>query len=513
MADYDVVVVGGGNHGLTVAGYLGKKMGFKCLIVDRRKRIGGAGETVDVKGFKFHPAATGFVNWLRPEVVNELELAKYGVQLIPVDPWLTTTFPDGKYITFWKDIDATCREIERFSKKDAQAYKGFMEKWGIFREFMDPAQVNPPPSFAEIVGGLSTTPEMEEIMRDMFFGTVRRMLDQTFENDYVKFGLLPFIEGGRMGPNDCSLFVMIGHMCIAPQWAACKGGIGMVTQAMAKAAEHYGATIKLNTEVKKILVKNGKAVGVKLSTGEEITASIVVSDAEVGHTFLDLIGEEYLGADFVRKVKNVWYDATGVTFNLGLSELPDFRFPQDRLKGLFGITPSYDYMEKAFYEYNIREIPGKPCLIGWVPSYIDPTMAPPGKHVLTVYDWPLNYDLGKGSWETRKEEALDRMVDVLTEFAPNIKRSVVARGGYTPLELEREFGMTKGDWSHGSIDWGQLMGFRPMIGWNRYRTPIENLYLCGACNHPAAGVTGAQGHNAVQIIMEDIKGKGKKKGK
>ena len=155
-------------------------------------------------------------------------------------------------------------------------------------------------------------------------------------------------------------------MCITPQWAACKGGIGNVTKAMAKAAERSGATIKMGVEVKKILVKDGKAVGVKLSTGEEISASVIVSNAEVGQTMLGMVGVEHLEAGFVKKVKKMWHDPTGVTLNLALSELPEFKFPKDRLKGLFGITPSYDYMEKAFYEYNIREIPEKRCLLGWL---------------------------------------------------------------------------------------------------------------------------------------------------
>jgi phytoene dehydrogenase-like protein len=514
MPDYDVVVIGAGNHGLTVAGYLGKEMGLKCLIVEKRNMVGGAGITVDVNGFKFHPAATGFVNWLRPEVVRDLELTKYGVELIRVDPWLTSIFPDGKYITFWENMDATCREIEKFSKCDAEAYKGFMEKWGIFKELMDPAQMAPPPSFAEMTGGMSASPEMTELMRDMFFATVKRTLDSTFENDYVKFALLPFTEGACNGPAACSLFVLVGHMCITPQWSACKGGIGNVTKAMAKAAEHYGAAIKLNTAVTKILVNDGKAVGVKLSTGDEVTCNIVISNAEVGQTMLDMVGVEHLEADFVRKVQKMWYDPTGVTLNLALSELPEFKFPKDRLKGLFGMIPSYDYAEKAFYQYNVGEIPEKPCLIGYIPSYIDPTMAPPGKHVLTVFCWPMPYELRKGSWETRKDEMLDRMVDTLTEYAPNIKRSVINRGGYSPGDLNKELGMTRADIQHGSIEWGQLLGFRPIIGWSNYRTPIPNIYLCGACTHPSGGMTGANGHNAAQIIIEDLKkAKKGKKGK
>jgi phytoene dehydrogenase-like protein len=511
MPDYDAIMIGANNHTLAAAGYLGKELGYKCLILERRQFPGAAAMTKEVvPGFRFHCAATGYANYINQELIRDLELDKYGVEMIRLDPWLTSMYPDGKYVSVFEDIEATCRDFARFSKKDAEAFRMFMEKWRKLTELMGPAMQGPPVPFTTLAGAMAMGPEMEEMLRDMVFMSLRRSLDGMYENDYIKCAYLSWLEGTTYPPSaPGTLFSIVGHLVVNLQWTVNKGGLGVISKALAKSAEHFGATIKLGTNVKKILVKNGKAVGVKLTSGEEITASMVLSGAEPQVTFLDMIGEDSFEPDFVRRVKSIWYEAVGCTLSFALSELPDFKVPRDRLKGFIGFSPSYEYCEKAYYQRIIGEIPDNPIMIGFVLSEIDPTMAPAGKHLLTVYVFPLPYRLKKGNWETQKEELFEKTLNTLAMFAPNIKKSVIGKGGFTPLELEREFGMTNGDHQHGSIEWGNLLGFRPIIGWSEpYKTPIANLYLCSAAVQ-ATGISGVVGHNIANMIIEDAK-KGKK---
>lgn len=224
-----------------------------------------------------------------------------------------------------------------------------------------------------------------------------------------------------------------------------------------------------------------------------------------------MVGSEHLDAKFAKRVRNIRYESAGMTLNLALSELPDFSFPKERLTGWFGVCPSWQYAEKAWYAYTIHEIPEKPLLFGYVPSYFDDTVAPPGKHVAHAFTYPLPYELAKGTWDDRREEAYDRAVDVLAEYAPNVKRSIISCYAWTPLDLEREIAMSKGDWAHGLMSWDQMLAFRPLIGYTDYRTPIANLYLCGSGVHLGGAVMAASGHNAAQVVLADwAKGEVKK---
>ncbi len=507
MADYDAIIIGAGHNGLTTAGYLAKE-GLKTLVVEKREVVGGACVTEEIEpGFKFNLGATGFASWLRPEVMKDLELERFGLETIPLNPMYTSPFPDGEYLSLYADLDDAHREIERFSVKDADAYVEFMRRWESFKNFLDPALMNPPAPLPDLVGAMASSPEMLEMLRLAMFGELKKGLDDTFESEYLKSTLLVLsLDGSHLGPTATSMGMFILHLCMTPSWRVVKGGVGVISQVMAKVFEHFGGTIKTGATVGSILIENGKAIGVKLSTGEEITAKVVISNATLHQTFLNMVGTDHLDARFVQRVKNIRYTSGGMTLNLAVSELPDFKFPKERLTGWFGVCPSWQYAEKAFYEYTIHEIPEKPLLFGYVPSYFDDTVAPPGKHVLHFFTYPLPYDLVKGNWDNRREEAYDRAVNVLAEYAPNVKKSIISRYAWTPLDLEREIGMTRGDWAHGTMVWDQMLAFRPPIGYTDYRTPIANLYLCGAGVHPGGTVMAAPGHNAAQIILADWKG-------
>jgi phytoene dehydrogenase-like protein len=504
MSDYDVIIIGANTPALVAASYLGKLRGLKVLILEKSDFVGGSAQTREmVPGFKFHPAATGEF-YVHPKVENDLELKKFGLEKIPATPMLTTAFGDGKYLSLYYDIDQTAEEIGRFSAKDAAAYKPFIQKWLKVGQFFGMSQLNEPPSFSQFVGGMSANHEMEELLRDMLFGACTDVLNKTFENDYVKAAFLTLNEGGSNGPSAAPFFFGLGRI-LAP-WGFVKGGMASVANVLVKAAESFGTTIKTHCEVTKILIKDGKAYGVRTQNGDEITAKIIVSELELPKTFFDLVGKEHLPADFVEGVNGIIYECGGVTFNLALSELPDFGFPEDRYKGFFGITkPGYDYMEEAYGDYHLGKIPTNMCSMTYIPSYIEPDyFAPKGQHVLTGYIFPIPYQLREGNWETRKEELFDKWIEALSKFSPNIKRSVIGRGGYSPLELENMFGMTNGDLGHGTFRWYEEMWNRPVVGWTKYRSPIANLYMAGQNVHPTSGVGGVGGYNVANAIITDL---------
>ncbi len=506
MADYDVIIIGANTPALVCAAYLGKLAGLKALILEKSRFIGATAQTREmVPGFKFHPAATGEF-YVDHKVESELELStKHGLQMIPCapGPYLTTTFGDGKYLSLYSDLNKTVEEIGKFSKKDAGAYIAFVQKWGKVAQFFGMAQLNEPPPFSKLVASMSVNPEMEALLRDFLFATPKDVLDREFENDYVKAGFLTLHEGASNSPSSAAFFFNLARILMP--WGFVKGGMNAVAQSLTKAAEAHGATIRTGSEVVKILVKDGKAYGVKTAAGEEITASTVVSELEWGKTFFDLVGSEHVKADFLQKVKGIVYECSAVTFNLALSELPDFGFPEDRYRGFFGVTtPDFYYMEEAYGHYKAGRIPERVCSMTYLPSYIEPDFyAPPGKHVLTAAIFPTPYKLREGNWETRKEEFKERIINTYSMFSPNIKQSVIACDGYSPLELERLFGMTNGDLGHGSYRWIQELAFRPIPGWSNYRSPISNLYMAGQATHPCSGVGGIGGHNVAKAIIAD----------
>jgi len=504
MSDYDVIIIGGNSPALVSAAYLYKEGGLKSLILEKSDYIGGAAISTQsiVPGFTFHPAATGEY-WVDKMLEHDFGITKYGIESIPAKPKMTALLGNGKYLSFYDDLDSTVEEIARFSKKDADAFKPFMDRWLKVGVFMDMALTNPAVPFMQFVGLMSANPEMEDLLKDMLFGTIKQALDTTFENNSVKTAFLPFMEGSTMGPATAPFFFTVGRF-FAP-WGFSKGGLKMIPLALQKMAETNGTTIRTNSEVGKILVKDGKAYGVRLASGEEILAGNIITNLEPAKTFFDLVGVEHINSNFIEKIHRINYECMGVTLNLALSGLPDFGIPEEKYHGFIGVVPNFEYAEKAFYEYTIGEIPEKPCSLGYFGSVIDPTFAPAGKHVLTQFVFPVPGKLKNGSWETRKEELLDNWVDSLVPFAPNIKSLIVGRGGYSPLELEQKFGMTNGDLAHGTIRWSQQLSWRPMVGYGYNRTPIAGLYMNGQGTHPTTPIGGINGKNAAIAIIEDIK--------
>lgn len=505
MADYDVVIIGGNTPALVAASYLAKDAGLKVAILEKSNFIGGTAMTVEMTpGFKFHPAGTGEF-YAHPKVVHDLELGKYGLEEIPCEPTLTTAFGDGKYLSLYPDVERTCQEIAKFSEHDAEAYGPWIKEWLAVGQMFGIEQMHEAPSMAQFVSAMSSSKEMERMCRNMLFGTTTDILDNAFENDYVKAAFLTLNEGNVAGPHAGTFFFNLGR--ILHPWGFVKGGLANVARSLERAAEALGVEIVRNSEVVEILTRNGEAYGVKCADGQEYSAKVaVISELEWPKTFFDLIKDEELPEFFTRGVKEIKYECGGVTLNVALDKLPDFGFPEECYRGFFGITePGYDYSEEAFAAYSTGKIPDRMLSMSYMPSYYEEpgTFAPESKHVLTGYAFPVNYHI-KGGWTPeRKQELLEKWIDSLDAFAPGLKDSVIYADGYTPQELQDRFGMTNGDLGHGTLRWYAEMGYRPVPGYSKYRVPIKNLYMAGQSVHPMSGVGGVAGYNVAQAIIAD----------
>lgn len=504
MADYDVIIIGGNTPALVAGAYLAKDAGQKVLILEKSQFIGGTAMTVEMyPGYKFSPAATGEF-YAHPKVTRDLNLSQHGLEEIPCDPTLTTAFGDGRYMSLYPDVERTCEEIARFSQKDADAYKLFFKEWMAVGQMFGMEQMNEAPPMAKFVSAMSSSREMERMCRDMLFGSAADILDNNFENDYVKASFLTLMEGNVAGPHIGTFFFNLGR--ILHPWGFIKGGLIKVAESLAAAAKSFGVEIATGQEVVKILTKNGEAYGVRTGDGQTYTAGVaIISELEWPNTFFNLTGTDDLPEYFIKGLKEIKYECGGVTLNLALDKLPDFGFPEDRYRGFFGITkPGYDYQEEAFAAYQTRRIPERLCSMTYIQSYVEPgVFAPEGHHVLTGYAFPV-HGLIRGGWnESTKAELLEKWIDSLNEFAPGLKDSVIHADGYTPKELEDIFGMTNGDLGHGTLRWYHEFSYRPIPGYANYRVPIKNLYMAGQSVHPLSGVGGVGGFNLAKAIIAD----------
>lgn len=503
MADYDAIIIGANNAGLICGAFL-EKNGLKTLIIEKADKPGATAITTEVegmpKGFRFNLAATG-QGWVNPVVREKLELDKYGFENFMLNPSLTTAFGDGQYLSIWFEADKTVEEIAKFSQKDAEAYQAFLQKWQPFGVMMKQSMLQDAPSFAQMAGAMTSSTDGKIAFRDIFFKGIKTLVFQTFENEYVRRAFIPFLEGSHTYPDSTTPLFLVAHL-MSP-WGAIKRGYAGLIDSFNQAAIDQGVDFMYETTVAEILVKDNKAYGVKLTDGREITSDKVISNLEVNNTMFNLVGEDKLDTHYARQVKDIKYKGQGVTLSMALDVLPDFGFPEDRFNGWFGFGPSWEETEKAFYQYEIGEIPDDLQIIGFLPSYFDSYYAPEGKHSMQIFVFPVPYDLKEGNWETKKEELYKKFEKKMIQYAPNIEGHIIGIQGYTPGELAEKFDMTNGDIMHGAMDWGQLMSFRPMPGYAGYKTPITNLYMSGApVDH--GGLTGATGLTAARAVLTDM---------
>ncbi|HYM40225.1 MAG TPA: NAD(P)/FAD-dependent oxidoreductase [Thermoplasmata archaeon] len=512
IASYDAVVIGAGHNGLVAANYLAKA-GLRVVVVERSDRVGGACVTDEIApGFKVNAAA--YVSGLfRPQIIEDLGLTKYGLRQIAFDPQAFCPFPDGRYLLLWSDVERTCKEIARFSTKDAEGYRKYAAFWDSLYELIEPMLLSAPVPIADLAG-LMRGADAEELLRRLLFFSAKELLDEFFESPEVKTALAnQSIIGHFAGPSTpCTAFTLSHNLLgnvdgVAGAWGFTVGGMGEIPSALAKAALAHGVDIRLNTGVERILTHHGRVTGVRLPGGRVIAAKAVVSSADPKRTFLSLVDPDALPPEFLRAVQNIKIHGAAMKVNCALSELPDWKaLPGGsglQHRGSTYICPSIEYAEAAFEDAK-RGIPSQsPWMEAVTQSVLDPSVAPPGRHTLSIYVQYTPYRLLSDSWDDLRDSYADRVIETLAEYAPNVPRAVVARQILTPLDLERRFGLTEAHQAHGEMGPDQSFSFRPVPGWSNYRMPVRGLYLCGAGTHPGGGVMGAPGYNGAHAVLED----------
>lgn len=512
MSSYDAIVIGAGHNGLVAACYLAKA-GLRVLVLERSDRVGGACVTDEIApGFKVSAAAYAS-GLFRPQIIEDLELAKYGLKQIAFDPQSFCPFPDGRYLLLWSDVERTSKEIAKFSKRDAEAYRRYEAFWASFYELIEPMLMAPPAPIADLVG-MMRGPEAEVLLRRLLFYSAEELLDEYFESPEVKAALAnQSIIGHFAGPSTpCTAFTLSHNLLgslngVAGAWGVAVGGMGSIPEALARAARAHGVEILLKADVDRILTRDGRAKGVRLKDGRTFEAKAIVSNADPKRTFLQMLDPEAVPEDFLDGVRRIKIHGAAMKVNCALSELPNWKARPGGLGpqhiGSTYLCPSIQYAQAAFEDAK-RGVPSRnPWMEVVTQSALDPSVAPPGQHTLSVYVQYSPYRLAQGSWEDIKEDYADRVIETLAEYAPNVPRAILARQVLTPLDLERRFGLTEGHQSHGEMGPDQSFSLRPVPGWGNYRMPVRGLYLCGAGTHPGGGVMGAPGYNGAHAVLED----------
>ncbi len=521
----DVVIIGGGHNGLVTAFYLAKA-GFKPLVLERAAQVGGAAITNE-----FHPGfrcstLSHSAGPLRPDIVRDMDLEKHDLRLITPDVCVTAFSPDGRALSLYQDVAKSAAEIAAFSEKDAAKYPEFEKSLGkISKVIAEALATTPPdidhPSSGDLWSMLKTGRAVRNLgKRDMFrllrWGpmAVADLVSEYFETELLRAVIASRgIFGTFLGPWSAGSALMLliraaGDPHPAGSGFFAAGGMGAVTQAMAAAATAAGAEIRTGAEVIEIRVHDGAAAGVLLSTGEQIHARSVISNADPKHTLLKLTDSTHLSPDFVQKLQHYRGNGTVAKVNLALSGLPKFTALKDgdvtALKGRIHIGPEIDYLERAFDESKYGNFSRQPYLEATIPSLTDSTLAPDGQHVMSIYMQYAPYKL-KGDWDAQRNALGQTVVQTLAKYAPNLPELILRHQIITPKDLEDVYGMTGGQIFHGDLALDQFFTMRPLLDWARYRTPIKNLYLCGSGTHPGVGLTGGSGANAAREILKDLK--------
>jgi phytoene dehydrogenase-like protein len=519
---WDAVVVGGGHNGLTCAAYLAKA-GRKVLVLERRHVLGGAAVSEEVfPGFTFS-VCSYVVSLFRPHIIRELDLARHGMEIIPLECSFSP-LPGGDSLCRWADPHESRREVARFSPKDAETMPEFslaMTRMAHFaKDIIDAPAPDPLSSDPrEIVRLLRLAgrfrgldPDLQHLNLQLGTMSAVDFLDPWFESEVLK---APMSVSGIIGTflgvrSPGTAYVLLHHYMgeidgAFRSWGFSRGGTGQVSLAIASAARSFGAEIRTECAVERALIRNGRVEGVVLAGGEEIRAKTVVSGLDPHRTFLRLVGEEHLDPGFARQIKRYKLRGSSGKVNLAVDRLPVFpgRKGDRHLRGDVAIAPDIDYLERAYDEAKYGEFSRRPYLNVVIPSLVDSTVAPPGKHVVSCFVQYAPYHLKDGAetWPQRREEFGDTVVDTLEEYCPGLRDSILHRQVLTPWDLEQEFGLTEGNIFHGELSPEQLMFQRPAAGWARYRTPLKGLWMCASGTHPGGGVMGAPGELAAKTML------------
>jgi phytoene dehydrogenase-like protein len=510
-ADYDAIVIGAGHNGLVAANYLARG-GKRVLVLESRDVLGGACTTEElIPGAKWSSCAF-IAGLLRPEIIAELELKRYGLDLYQGDALGFVLFRDGSHFMMWKELDRTLRELEKYSEKDARRFLDFGLRLQRFAEIMRPFLLSSPPQRSEVLAAFEAAGETE-LFDEFVLLSTRDLLDRYFESEHLKgflnfFGMVS-IWGGPSTPGTSYVY---GHHAWGEfngtfgQFGFARGGMGSIAAALAASAEAHGVEIRLETPVANVIVENGVAVGVATVAGDEFRAPAVLSNADPQRSLLTLVDEKELDPEFRTAVEEIDMRGSMARIHLLIDELPQYlpfdspaAGPQHHGHQMLGA--STENYEKAWEAQRLGKFPDEWVIEAVIQSVTDPTLTKPGQHTMTLGVQQLPYELDGTDWDAEKERWADSVLEDLFVFAPNLREHILDRYVITPKDIERDYLITAGNIFHGAMGLDQLFASRPLTEIGSYKTPIEGYYLCGAGTHPGGGVMGANGHNAAKVVL------------
>jgi len=524
MPEYDAIVIGAGHNGLVAAAYLARA-GRRVLVLERRPLVGGCAVTEEIwPGYRVSTAAY-LTSLMQERIVRELELERFGYRVDAKDPAFFSVFPDGRHFFMWQDRAKTLAEIARYSKHDAEVYPAYEDRLERLSQVVEGLLTTTPPPFppsglgafveyVKLAGRLRGLNAAEIVaLVKIFTQSAAEFLDEWFESEQVKVTLATDgVIGANGGPRSPGTAYILLHHCMGGVaghrglWGFVRGGMGAVSEAIAASARSRGAEIRVDAPVARIAVRSGRATGVVLESGEEIESAAVLSNVDPKATFLRLVEERALESEFVAAIRHFRIEGTSCKINLALNGLPEFAAypgaPGPHHRATMHICPDIDYVERAWDDAKYGRPSERPLLELTVPTMYDPSLAPPGKHIMGIFLQYAPYTLREGTWDELREPFADRVISLIEEYAPGFGGLVEHRQVLTPLDLERRFGITGGNIFHGEMSLDQMFVMRPVAGWARYRTPLHGLYLCGSGAHPGGGVMGAPGYNCAREMLK-----------
>ncbi|HZR55817.1 MAG TPA: NAD(P)/FAD-dependent oxidoreductase [Terriglobales bacterium] len=525
---YDAVVIGAGHNGLTAAAYLARA-GLSTLVLERREIVGGCCVTEEIAPGCRVSTTSYIASMLRPEVIQDLRLADYGLRMIPCDPAIQVPFPDGHVVPWWADRDRAKAEFSKISAKDAERFVYVDDQLKKLARYLQPFFLEPPPEIN--IGSLSGWSDLfrlgkrfrsisnDEVSQLVSFltGSLGEFLDNNYESSKIKTMFLANnVYGKHGGPYQPGTAIgLLFHLLSGGEhelqgfYGHVMGGMGSITQALAASGKELGVEIRTSAPVVRIDSRNGRARSVVLEDGTEIHAKVILSNADPKRTFLGMVDARDLPDDFLHSIRSLKMNGPCAKVNFVLSEEPRFTGTPETHTALqrtfYTLVPSLEFAERCYDIAKFGDIPEELWVDCVVSSNADDSLAPKGKHIMTCFVQYVPYHLRQGTWDENRELLGDRVVKKIAEYAPNVPNMIIARQVLTPLDLERTYGLTEGNIFHGDLRLEQLFFMRPVSGWSQYRTPIDGLYLCGAGAHPGGGVTGAPGHNAAHRVLRDWK--------
>ena len=525
MQKPDAIIAGAGHNGLVCAAYLAQA-GRRVLVLERRELVGGCAVTEEIwPGYHVSTAAY-LTSLLQERVIRDLELARFGYRVDAKDPAFFSAFPDCRHLFMWQDGARTLQEIAKFSRHDAAVFPAYEDHLERLSQVVESLLLTTPPEFppqglGDFVDYLKLAAKMRGLSPKEIVGLVKiftqsavEFLDEWFESGEIKVTLATDgVIGANGGPRSPgTAYILLHHVMGSVGghrglWGFVRGGMGAVSNAIAASARSHGVEIRTNAPVDYIKIANGRARGVVLEGGEEIDSNMVISNLTPQLTFLRLIDSSELPSDFLDAIRKYRSEGTSCKINLALSGLPNFRAlpgaqgPQHR--ATMHICPSLEYVEHAWDDAKYGRPSESPLLELTVPTMYDPSLAPPGKHIMGIFIQYAPYTLRDATWDELREPFAYRCLDLIEEYAPGFRDLIIDKQVLTPLDLERRFGLTGGNIFHGEMSLDQMFVMRPVAGSARYRTPIHGLYMCGSGTHPGGGVMGAPGYNAAHEILKD----------